>query len=145
LQENGVRLLVDEWLWCQEVCLDEAKTRQILRNLLNNALKYRRNVVELGVSNESGHLVFSVKDDGEGIPSVYHKKIFDSYFQLEISDPCTVRGHGLGLAGALSLVEDMGGKLILESAEGAGAKFSVKLPLSERVPSADEPLSSMEP
>jgi two-component system OmpR family sensor kinase len=130
LEEKGLMLFMEEALWCQEVCLDETKIRQILRNLLINALKYRKSRVELEVDKKDVYLVFSVKDDGEGIPSIYHKKIFESYFQMDVTDSSTVRGHGLGLAGVMILVEDMGGELFLESDEGKGAKFLVKLPLS---------------
>jgi two-component system, OmpR family, sensor kinase len=129
LEERGLMLFMEEALWCQEVCLDEVKIRQILRNLLINALKYRKSRVELEVDKKDFYLVFSVKDDGDGIPSIYHKKIFESYFQMDVTDSSTVRGHGLGLAGVMILVEDMGGELFLESDEGKGAKFLVKLPL----------------
>jgi two-component system OmpR family sensor kinase len=132
LEEKGIGLTIDEGLWCQEVFVDEAKIRQVLRNLLNNALKYRRNRVEVVVDKENDHLLFSVTDDGEGIPQVYHKKIFESYFQLDVTSTPTVRGHGLGLAGVMVLVEDMGGEVSLESDEGQGAKFSVKVPLTNR-------------
>jgi two-component system OmpR family sensor kinase len=132
LEENGISLLIDEGLWCQEVFVDEAKIRQVLRNLLNNALKYRKNRVEVVVEVENDHLLFSVTDDGEGIPKVYQKKIFESYFQLDVTDTHTVRGHGLGLAGVMVLVEDMGGELHLESDAGQGAKFLVKVPLTDR-------------
>jgi signal transduction histidine kinase len=129
LEESGIMLFIDEDIWCQQVFLDEAKIKQILRNLLNNALKYRKSQVEVVVDRRNNHLLFSVKDDGDGIPQIYHKKIFESYFQLDASDSHTVRGHGLGLAGVMVLVEDMGGELFLESDEGKGAKFLVKVPL----------------
>ena len=130
LKEKGILLHIDERLWCQEICQDEAKLIQILRNLLNNALKYRKSRVTLDIDREGNTLVILVKDDGEGIPSVYHKKIFESYFQMDGSGACTVRGHGLGLAGVMALIEDMGGQVSLESEEGKGAEFSVKVPLS---------------
>lgn len=130
LEEKGVLLHIDERLWCEEVFQDESKLIQILRNLLNNALKYRKSRVILDIDREGDYLVILVKDDGEGIPSVYHKKIFESYFQMGGSGACTVRGHGLGLAGVMALLEDMGGQISLESEEGKGAKFSVKVPLS---------------
>ncbi len=129
LEENGVVLYIDEGLWGQEVCLDETKVRQILRNLLNNAIKYRKNRVELMIDMSHGNLIFSVKDDGEGIPSGFHQKIFDCYFQMDAREHVCVRGHGLGLAGVMVLVEDMGGKISLESDEGKGAKFLVEVPL----------------
>jgi len=131
LENKGVHLFVDEDLWCEEICQDHAKLKQILRNLLSNALKYRKNIVELKVVKTEDTIVFSVKDDGEGIPSAFHKKIFECYFQMdpEYRGACSVRGHGLGLAGVMVLVEDLGGKLFLDSDEGLGTKFLVKLPL----------------
>lgn len=131
LQEKGLYLQLDEALWCREVCIDGSKATQILRNLLTNALKYRKTRVELSVDLEKDGeaILFAVKDDGEGIPAVFHKKIFDCYFQMDATDVCSVRGHGLGLAGVMVLIEDMGGSLWLESDEGKGATFRVRLPL----------------
>lgn len=131
LKNKGVLLFVDENLWCEEICQDHAKLKQILRNLLGNALKYRKNIVELKVDRTEDSIVFSVKDDGEGIPSAFHKKIFECYFQMDpdYRGSCSVRGHGLGLAGVMVLVEDLGGKLFLDSDVGLGTRFLVKLPL----------------
>ena len=130
LEDQDILLSIDEPLWHAQVCLDEGKLKQILRNLLSNALKYRRSRVELRVEKTEGFLIFSVKDDGEGIPAVFHEKIFESYFQMDSTDVYTVRGHGLGLAGVMVLVEDMGCSLQLESDQGKGATFHVKIPLS---------------
>jgi two-component system OmpR family sensor kinase len=130
LREKGISLDVNEDLWFEEVCLDEAKMRQIFRNLLSNALKYRKDRVEVHVERGADHLTLSVKDDGEGIPAAFHSRIFECYFQLDSVESCPVRGHGLGLAGVLVLVEDLGGRLLLESDTGRGATFSVELPLS---------------
>jgi two-component system, OmpR family, sensor kinase len=129
LEEKGLVLSIDETLWQREICQDATKIKQILRNLLNNALKYRKSRVELSVESKDGSLVVSVRDDGAGIPAAYHKKIFDCYFQLEASSTCSVRGHGLGLAGVMVLVEDLGGEMVLNSDEGQGAQFLVKIPL----------------
>ena len=134
LEGKGVRLFVDEDLWDEKICQDHAKLNQILRNLLNNALKYRKNLVELRIDKTDNSIVFSVKDDGEGIPAAYHEKIFECYFQMEpdVKGSCSVRGHGLGLAGVMVLVEDLGGKLFLDSDEGLGTRFLVKLPLKSK-------------
>lgn len=128
LSENGLVLQVDEALWLREFYMDEAKLKQIFRNLLNNALKYRKQLVEIEINIEEDHLFLSVADDGEGIPAEYHKRIFESYFYLEGKEESVVRGSGLGLAGVMVLIEDMGGRLFLESEAGEGAKFSVKIP-----------------
>jgi len=130
LETKGISLKVEPDLWCSDFLLDEPKLQQILRNLLSNALKYRRSTVELVVETDLENLFFHVGDDGEGIPSVFHKKIFESYFQMDTTDTYTVRGHGLGLAGVMVLIEDMGCGLSLESDEGKGARFTVRVPLS---------------
>jgi signal transduction histidine kinase len=128
LEQKGVYLDVIHGLWEKRVCLDESKTRQILRNLLNNALKYRKERLEIKIYEEGRCLCISVKDDGEGIPSTFHQKIFECYFQMDARSSHCVRGHGLGLAGVLVLLEDMGGSLVLDSDVGKGASFSVKIP-----------------
>jgi signal transduction histidine kinase len=74
-------------------------------------------------------LTFSVQDDGSGIPKDCHQKIFKEYFQMEPGDKFPVRGHGIGLAGVLVLVEDLTGQLALESDVGQGANFMVSLPV----------------
>ena len=108
---------------------NENERSEAIRNLLNNALKYRKTQVELSLEESDGSLLIRVRDDGEGIPSAYHKKIFECYFQMDSERDHCVRGHGLGLAGVMVLVEDMGGELFLESDRGKGASFMVKVPL----------------
>jgi signal transduction histidine kinase len=130
LSERNIMLNVDENLWCQDVYLDEGKIRQILRNLLNNALKYRKKLIEIKIESNGKSLFLSVRDDGDGIPAEYHQRIFECYFQMDTEQNHCVRGHGLGLAGVMVLVEDMGGRLSLESDMGKGAKFLVEVPLS---------------
>ncbi|MDY7038797.1 MAG: HAMP domain-containing sensor histidine kinase [Thermodesulfobacteriota bacterium] len=129
LSEHGILLHIDDGLWCHELSLDERKMGQILRNLLNNALKYRKAQVVVKIEISNGCLLISVSDDGQGIPETYHKNIFESYFQMDQKKDHCVRGHGLGLAGVMVLVEDMGGELLLESDVGKGAKFSVRVPI----------------
>ena len=125
---QGLSVETDELFWNRDVYLDESKVKQILRNLLINALKYKKNRVILKITRGESCLFISVSDDGEGIPSGYHKKIFECYFQMDMKTDHCVRGHGLGLAGVQVLLEDMGGELSLESDTGKGATFSVKIP-----------------
>ena len=129
LVKRGIFLDIREGLWCRTVSLDESKMRQILRNLLNNAMKYRKNRIGLRIEDRDEFIFISVSDDGDGIPGDYHEKIFQCYFQMDMESDHCVRGHGLGLAGVMVLIEDMGGELFLESDVGKGATFSVTLPL----------------
>lgn len=128
LAAQGLILEIDDAFWNRDLYLDESKVRQIFRNLLINALKYKKNRVTLKLERGERHIFISVSDDGEGIPSGYHKKIFECYFQMDMKTEHCVRGHGLGLAGVQVLLEDMGGELSLESDTGKGATFSVKIP-----------------
>jgi signal transduction histidine kinase len=129
LAQRGIFFEIADDLWSRELCLDESKVRQIFRNLLNNALKYRKNRIALNFATRDKCLCISVSDDGEGIPACYHQKIFECYFQMDMKTEHCVRGHGLGLAGVQVLIEDMGGELTLESDMGRGATFTVKIPL----------------
>jgi len=129
LPDEGISLKVQPALWERELLLDEKKIVQVLRNLLSNALKHRKKSIDFIIDEQEGGLVFSVRDDGRGIPAQYHKKIFETYFQLSDTEQGNMRGYGLGLAGALMLVEEMGGELLLESDTGMGATFIFRLPL----------------
>jgi two-component system OmpR family sensor kinase len=98
LSGQGLVVEIEEAFWNRDLYLDESKVKQILRNLLTNALKYKKNSVTLRIAKGERHLFISVSDDGEGIPSNYHKKIFECYFQMDMKADRCVRGHGLGLA-----------------------------------------------
>jgi two-component system, OmpR family, sensor kinase len=128
LASQGVTLRMDASLWEQEIFLDIRKVRQVVRNLLSNAFKYRKKEIIIEISLDNNNFFISIADDGKGIEKAYHEKVFERYFQLGDERESCVRGHGLGLAGALLLVEDMGGKMTLESEKDLGAKFSVSLP-----------------
>ena len=130
LPAKGIFLEIEEPLWGKELCLDSRKMTQILRNLLGNALKFCKSKVTLTIQEGNGNLIVHVEDDGDGIPSELHQKIFECYFQIEGEGQHCVRGHGLGLAGVMVLIEDMGGEMLLKSDVGKGATFSVKLPLA---------------
>jgi two-component system OmpR family sensor kinase len=132
LENHNIRFNIDESAWSKEIVLDIRKVRQVFRNLLSNAVKYRKNEITLDISLDDMNLIISIMDDGKGIDKEYQGKIFEKYFQLGDERNFCVRGHGLGLAGALVLVEDMGGEMTLESDKDKGARFTVRLPLDEQ-------------
>jgi two-component system, OmpR family, sensor kinase len=131
LAEDSLVLDIEEDLWGGRLVLDGNKVKQILRNLLINAFKYKKNQITLEVKKKTEYMRFSVTDDGIGIPEDCHERIFECYFQLPSKDDFVLRGHGLGLAGVKILVEDMNGELLLESSTDKGARFIVHLPLME--------------
>lgn len=129
MQEKGTRIKVDEMTWDTVVYLDLAKVKQILRNLLTNAYKHRSSFVEIFCRLNESQLILEVKDDGRGIPKADHDNIFKTYFTKGGSVDSTIQNHGLGLAGVMVLLRDMGGELSLDSKEGSGARFTAVIPL----------------
>ena len=114
--------------YCQHpFCHDQKKIQQIIRNLLSNALKYRRNRIDLSISGEE-ELVILIKDDGRGIPEGDQDIIFQRFVRLKDKRTGEVPGLGLGLAGVKTLIEAMGGEITLESHEELGTCFTVRVP-----------------
>ena len=130
LHKQSIFLQVKAEDWCRSFHLDAPKTVQIMRNLLSNAMKYKKDkvILKVVVDQKRKVLTFAVQDDGQGIPKSFHQKIFEAYFQMDPGADYPVRGHGVGLAGVLVLVEELAGQLSLESDTGQGATFVVTLP-----------------
>ena len=115
----------------EELLIDDRRLRQILINLLGNALKFTpaAGTVSLQVDAETRGpagctLSFRVRDSGIGIPADKQRSIFEPFLQLESGS----EGTGLGLSITRRLVEAMGGTIALESAPGTGSTFTVTLP-----------------
>jgi two-component system phosphate regulon sensor histidine kinase PhoR len=108
-------------------CHDQKKVQQILRNLITNALKYRREKIVMTISGETD-LTVTVEDDGRGIPLEKQETIFERFVRLTDKTQPNVQGLGLGLTGVKTLVEAMGGEITVESQEGLGARFTVRIP-----------------
>lgn len=110
---------------------DENRLRQILFNLTGNAVKFTEaGWVRLIFSQvDSAHWALQVSDSGIGIPTEAQTYIFEPFRQVDNSITRNNRGTGLGLAITKSLVELMGGQIILESDIGQGSAFTVVLPI----------------
>ena len=131
-QKKGLKLItsIDENL-PEELYGDDRRLRQILINLIGNAIKFTKEgevQVRLG-SPDSEHWVMQVTDTGMGIPPEAHSSIFDPFKQADNAITRDNRGIGLGLSITNQLVELMGGRIMLESQVGKGSTFSVLLPI----------------
>ena len=124
---------------------DEFLLRQVLTNLLGNAIKFTdAGGVQLRVHLKSGeradtprvHLQFFVIDTGIGIPEDAQAKIFESFTQADSSTTRRYGGTGLGTTISKQLVELLGGRIGLESKPGEGSTFWFELPLDVRAPTA---------
>ncbi len=114
---------------------DKARLRQILFNLLNNAIKFTdQGEVEVRLSEHvtqsTTKLSIAVKDTGIGIPKEAQKRIFRPFEQAESSTTRRFGGTGLGLAIVKEIAEHMGGRILVESRENVGTTFIVELQLT---------------
>ena len=84
------------------------------------------------MSQEHSFAVISVKDTGFGIAARHLDRIFDKFYRIKTDKTRMVTGTGLGLPIVKGLVEELGGQIAVESAEGQGSTFTVKLPFSSQ-------------
>jgi nitrogen fixation/metabolism regulation signal transduction histidine kinase len=115
------------------VRIDRALLRRALANLARNAEEAARPArarLHLAVAREGGRAVLAVADEGPGVPAELRERIFDPYFTTR------VHGTGLGLAIVKKIVLQHGGEIDLSERPGGGARFAIRLPLSERAADA---------
>jgi two-component system phosphate regulon sensor histidine kinase PhoR len=112
---------------------DPAKTRNVLTNLLDNAIKYSPDggCIDVILAPEAGRLRFTVRDQGLGIPRNEQERIFEKFYRLDAAMSRGVGGSGLGLYICRELVGRMNGRIWVSSEPGAGSSFSFELPLAE--------------
>jgi len=114
---------------------DQGKLRQILLNLIGNAIKFTsEGSVMVSAKTSQGMLTFEVKDTGMGIGEVHQAKIFEAFSQVESGDSRTHEGTGLGLAISRQFVELLDGQITLQSEIGKGSCFRVQIPIIENSP-----------
>ncbi|MBZ0305655.1 MAG: PAS domain-containing protein, partial [Anaerolineae bacterium] len=114
----------------QSLWVDEIRTRQILTNVIGNAIKFtRQGRVVVETEAVEGFLRIKVTDTGIGIPTEAQKRIFDQFWQVDSSTTRAYEGTGLGLAICKRLVEMHGGKITVESRVNEGSTFSIFLPV----------------
>lgn len=125
-----------------EVQGDRLHLTSVVFNLLDNALKYRREqpVIQVSLKKTDSSLLFSVRDNGIGIAPEYQSRIFEKFFRVPTGDTHNVKGHGLGLNYVSNVVRQHGGNIRVESVPGAGSNFIVEFPLT--APGASEPAST---
>jgi signal transduction histidine kinase len=111
---------------------DADKLRQILTNLIENAVKYSPDGggIQLRVASSDGFVSFAISDQGLGVPASEHGRIFEKFYRLDPELTRGVGGTGLGLYIARELVRRMNGRISIESREGEGSTFTVELPVA---------------
>ncbi len=128
---RGLIYKVHNKLFTQESTIntDKDKLYAILSNLVKNAIKFsHEGTIEVGCARYENMIEFYVKDTGIGIPTNRQTAIFERFVKADIEDRMAYQSAGLGLTISKSYVEMLGGKLWLESQEGAGSVFYFTIP-----------------
>ena len=120
-----------------EMNTDPDKLREVLNNLLHNAIEYNRpgGSVELRVAADRGSVTYSVRDTGIGMTPEVRAKIFERFYRADPSRTQTGVHAGLGLAIVHEYVGRLGGTIAVESLPGVGSTFRVTLPTNGVAPS----------
>jgi two-component system phosphate regulon sensor histidine kinase PhoR len=109
--------------------IDSTHFKNVIQNLLENALKYSQGTVEIEIETltKGNEFQLRIKDKGIGIAPEFHKLIFDKFYRVPTGDLHVVKGFGLGLNYVKKIVEAHGGVINLKSAVGKGTEFTIKL------------------
>ena len=134
VEKFGGTLDIDLQAIDSAIYVDEMHFTNVLFNLLDNALKYRKEdvppVLMMKTENGgSGKIYISIEDNGIGIKKEYLKKIFDRFYRVSTGNRHDVKGFGLGLAYVKKIIEDHKGTIKAESELGKSTKFIICLPI----------------
>lgn len=132
LTANSSNDFIDGWRG------DVVRVRQILLNLCANAVKFtQRGEVNITLANDNSYspsaLTFTVKDTGIGMSEEAQARIFERFVQADSSTTRKFGGTGLGMSITVSLIQMMGGKIVIDSAPNQGTSIAVTLPLEQEV------------
>lgn len=112
---------------------DERRVEQILLNLISNAIKFsNKGIISIKVKLEGNFVITKIIDQGIGIEAKHIKTLFEPFVQLEAGLSRRHEGTGLGLSISKSLVEKLGGEILVKSQLGEGSTFTFKLPLKSK-------------
>ncbi len=130
LDKDSVRLIRDIPSRIAPLHTDREKLRQILLNLLGNAVKFTdRGEIKISACQENGAIKLAVADTGIGIDKADMNRIFEEFDRGRLRSDGSYRGTGLGLAIVKRLVDVLGGSIAIESEVGKGSTFTVTLPV----------------
>jgi two-component system phosphate regulon sensor histidine kinase PhoR len=115
-----------------KIVTDRDAIKQVMLNLIDNAVKYASDGKTIDISMEIGekNCKLNVSDRGPGIPKDHREQIFEKFHRVDNSLTSQKQGAGLGLSIAKNIVQDLGGSIIYKPRDGGGSSFIIILPLT---------------
>ena len=133
VEKNGGKIISNLRAENPNIYVDEMHFTNVIFNLMDNAVKYRRQDAQLELKlstwNENDRLCISIQDNGIGIKKDDIKKIFEKFYRVHTGNLHDVKGFGLGLAYVKKIITEHKGTITAESELGIGTKFIIKMPL----------------
>ena len=128
----------------EDIVTDKLRLNQVLLNILSNAIKFTptggmisfRVIEKPSTAPDVAHFEFRIKDNGIGMSEEFQKTLFEAFTRERTSTVSGIQGTGLGMAITKNIIDMMGGTITVDSAEGKGSEFIVKLPCKIGVDSA---------
>ena len=132
-QQEGAKVFVDVAEDAPVINADKGLLKRVFANLIQNALTHTGSGVEITImahtDTTTGGILFTVADNGPGIPPEYHELIFRKFERAKQPEVPRVRSSGLGLAFCKLAIEVHGGRIWVRSTEGSGSQFHIALPM----------------
>lgn len=140
--EKNVRVVVERDALDTPVPCDGERLKQVLRNLLENAIKFSpvSGTVVIRLERKGTHAFLSIADSGPGVPDEHKERIFAKFHQVKRGGKIAGQGVGLGLAICKAIVEAHQGRIWVANNTNGGSIFKVSLPLGEGAPPVDQRL-----
>ena len=133
VEHTGGKIYVDIEAVDSEIYVDDVHFQNVIFNLMDNAVKYRKPEQPLNVYlktwNDNQYLYLSIKDTGIGMKKESVKKVFDKFYRVHTGNLHDVKGFGLGLAYVKKIIDLHDGDIKVESEYGRGTTFTIKLPV----------------
>lgn len=133
VQAKDSNILIHSEVIDDEVYISYEEVYQLLKNIIENAIKYGKNGgnVWVNITTVDNNLLIEIKDDGIGIPKTDQSRIFERFYRVDKARSKSTGGTGLGLSIVKHIVLNYNGSIELESEEGLGTKVSIYLPKTE--------------
>jgi signal transduction histidine kinase len=139
LSENYAPVFAEKQIFHTVICpkdstihVDESRLAQVIKNFINNSMDFipkQGGKISLEIKQEGNFAVFSVIDNGVGIPKEKQQNLFKKFYQIDTSPTRKHGGSGLGLAICKGIIESFGGTIGVQSEPGIGSTFYFKIPL----------------